>query len=267
VALDCFWCCPMYSYTELEQFMKNIRNKIKYISTTCLSAAILLALPIAAHAVTFNLSPEGTPQPGEGLYPPSSQPYNGIVDFNSGSAPTTPPISYSGGTIKDSTQTNKNYAPANDTSKFLIAGQYYNTSGAKQNIGSVNISFSAPVKYFGMYWGLVNNTNTVTFRNASNQSIGTFTGQNLFNTGQVSSQGSKYVNFFAGNNESISQIILSDTSGTNGFETDNHVFSYKVPFGFSPGLGIVGLGAWGAIVQFKRRWQQEKSINKPALAE
>ena len=247
--------------------MRNFRNKIKYISTsTSLSAAILLALPIAAHAVTFNLSPEGTPQTNEGLYPPSSQPYNGIVDFNSGSAPTTPPISYSGGTVKNITQTN-NYAPANDTSNFLIAGRYYDTNGGPYPVGPVNISFATPVKYFGMYWGLVNASNTVTFRNASNQTIGTFTGQNLFNTGQVTSQGSKYVNFFAGTNESISQIILSDTSTNNGFETDNHAFSYQVPFGFSPGLGIVGLGAWGAIVQFKRRWQEEKSIKKPALAE
>lgn len=35
--------------------------------------------------------------------------------------------------------------------------------------------------------------------------------------------------------------------------------SYKVPFGFSPGMGILALGAWGAVVQLKSKIQQRKS--------
>lgn len=35
--------------------------------------------------------------------------------------------------------------------------------------------------------------------------------------------------------------------------------SHKVPFGFSPGMGILALGAWGIVVQLKSKMQQRKS--------
>jgi len=75
---------------------------------------------------------------------------------------------------------------------------------------------------------------------------------------------SRYVDFFSGPGESISKVVLSETGNStnpgNGFESDNH--SYKVPFEFSPGLGILSLGALGAIAQLKSQVQKWKTSLK-----
>ncbi len=177
-------------------------------------------------------------------------------------------------------QYNVGYQPYNDTFQYLNTGYYYQGGKTKTGpIGDVNITFSTPVKYYGLYWGLINASNTIKFYDVNNNQLSitstsagnVITGQDLKNRDSTitldgsGTNGSKYVDFFAEPGESISKVVLPEASSSSGFETDNH--AYKVPFGFSPGLGILTLGALGAIGQIKSRVQKLKSSEKIAINE
>ncbi len=241
-----------------------------------------------AHAITATLeSAPLTPNgPSDGLYTSvagvttinfNSKPVQGAQSYTDTSGPVN--VTYTqdsnGLLIRNSTQTEAGYAPTDasnnkDTSNFLITGSYYdpgntgfsttgNTqSGIAVNHGPVTITFSQAIKYYGLYWGLINASNTIKFYDANNNQLpisntaggNVITGQDLKNQNSslvIDTNGgnSRYVDFVAGTNEAFSKVVLDDT-GTgahNGFETDNH--SYKVP---SPDqtIGILALGLIGA---------------------
>lgn len=239
----------------------------------CLTTGLLLSFSISAHAITANLSPTGTTGPGgvtnQGTF--SSEPDVTTIDFNAISTPKPGTYSYGSGVnrvtysgINGSTSVaSGTYAPPGPSGQTNV-GKYLAVFPGSD----VTISFDTPKTYFGMNWGFADRNNLILFyTNASDTNAAkTFRASDIPLRTDTPQQ-SAYVNFFSNNStDSFSKIIISNTGAGSAFETDNHSFKY-VPFGFSPGLGIAGLGAWGAIVQFKRRWQEEKSIKKPALAE
>ena len=125
------------------------------------------------------------------------------------------------------------------------------SGGGTQIAPSVNIDFSAtPGDYFGVYAGLVDTSNTVQlFTNNSLNPTFTFSGSDFASNG-----GNSYLNFTAEAGEVITRVILEDTSGTAGFETDNHAFrSAAVPFEISPALGSLALVAWGVGIGLQRK--------------
>lgn len=270
-------------------------NFRKIPALICLTTGAVLSFSSSTYAITFTrsstLRPDVTPVvAGNGdsaATGGSGAPANAttITDFNSGVFPVGGNATFSGGgTIRNSTQTaggltGNGYAPANDTSNFLITGSYYDQGNTSFNAtgntlsgipvaqAAVTITFTRPVNYFGLYWGLVNATNEITFRNTlgtalsiTNPNVGTsVTGNEL---GFTAANQSTYVNFFAASDnatDSIKSVILRDTSAVpgNGFEVDNIAAREAVP---EP-LTILGSGmalGFGALMKRQHSRKHQK---------
>ena len=96
--------------------------------------------------------------------------------------------------------------PTNDTSHYLATGA-----------GSVTITYSRRISYFGLLWGSVDSYNTVTLR--SGTTAQTYTGTDILSApGLTALNGSAYVNFFAAGS-SWDTVILASSKAN--FELDN----------------------------------------------
>ena len=212
--------------------------------SVCLAAGALLSLPMSARAFSFNTS--------SGLFSTQGTTIN---DFDS--APN-PIATYSGGTIRNSTQTQGGYAPAGDTTNFLVTGAVYDPASQRTNTGPVTIDFNTPGSYFGLYVGLINDSNLVEIFNGDT-SLGQFTGAQLGNDG-----GSTFVNFNASPDEVFTRVVLTQLDPGAGFETDNHAFNAvnaaAVPFELSPALGSLVLVAWGVGVGLQRKLKTKPEL-------
>ena len=213
-------------------------------ASVCLTAGALLSVPISAHAITLSTSPGLTSTQG-----------TTINDFDT--APSSI-ATYEGGIIRNSTQSAGGYAPAGDTTNFLVTGAFYDTTGQRTNTGPVTIDFNTPGNYFGLYLGLINDSNVVEIFNGET-SLGQFTGAQLGNDG-----GSTFVNFNASPDEVFTRVVLSQLDPGAGFETDNHAFrtasSAAVPFELSPALGSLVLVAWGVGVGVRRKLKTKPEL-------
>lgn len=88
-----------------------------------------------------------------------------------------------------------------------------NTDFLSENGTTTTITFNTPIDYFGLYWGSIDGSNTVTLYSGGN-SLFTFTGSQI-------SGGDSYVSF------NMSGVTVDQiTIGYAGccFETDNHSF-------------------------------------------
>lgn len=257
--------------------------------SVCLTTGLLLVFPISAHAVTANLSSGSatnltTGATDGGTF--STIPGTTTIDFNSVTNPT-PTTTGSG---KNAVNSYK-FTSGIVTYEWTTTGSTVATTAIKQDqyappgpagvknnskylavfAEPVTITFSQPLGYFGLDWGFADTTNTIAFYKNSNDTNAstTFTCANVFPSstcsGADSAQSSSYVDFTANNaNDTFSKIVLSNGSGT-GFETDNHAHRVRVPFGFSPGLGILGLGALGSIAGIKSKVQKWKLSSRTAV--
>lgn len=121
-------------------------------------------------------------------------------------------------------------APVNDSTTFL-------TVGSDDRPGTVTISFSKPVYYFGMYMGSPDSYNSISFYDNADL-IASFTGDQLINPGNGDQTISDYLNFYTAGG-TISQIVMSSTS--RAFETDSHSYDAAPEPGTWGALGL-GLG-------------------------
>lgn len=207
----------------------------------------------ATSAITVTIG--GIPVPGQGQI--SSVPGVTTIDFEAG-VPTSGPVVYSApgfgpavvsGSIYDPNVVH--VTPSGDATKYLTVAPLSSAEGTNP----VTISFAQPIDYFGLYWGSLDEYNSIAFY-SNNTLIQSFTGSSFLRP----YLSTLYTNFFAEAGQVIDKVVLSSTSPS--FESDNHAYRVaKVPEPASEVpeptsvVGVLVAGALGVGVRLKRKRQ------------
>lgn len=187
----------------------------------------VLAMASAAHAtpiITFGGTAAGD---GSGLTTSISGAM--VVDFNSGAAPAF--YSGAGGVVSGSVS-GQYAAPAGDSTDYLTV--------ALNSPSGLETILPGAYNYFGLYWGSMDNYNTLSFYDAGSL-VASVTGADVIAAGaalgdQTATGSNRYVNFFFGS-DTFDEVIINTTQ--YAFESDNHAFA-RVP---EPGLlSLLGAG-------------------------
>jgi voltage-gated potassium channel Kch len=158
------------------------------------------------------------------------------------------PANYTGaGSVVNFSVDGGTAAPAGDSS-FYYTVAYPQQTGT----GTFNASPGASYNYFGLYWGSIDDYNTLNFFSGGNL-IASITGSNVIAAGtalgdQTAPGSNRYVNFLF--DTSFDRIDFSTTQ--YAFESDNHAFA-SVPEPAT--LGLFGLGLLGAGMARRRKKQ------------
>ncbi|HEY7641589.1 MAG TPA: PEP-CTERM sorting domain-containing protein [Steroidobacteraceae bacterium] len=121
--------------------------------------------------------------------------------------------------------------------------------------GSATFTTPGSYNYFGLYWGSLDDYNSISFYNGATL-VRTFGGTEIWpllaNGGQTSWSSNRYVNFFFTDGALFNRIVFTSTNFA--FESDNHAFGNiptRVP---EPGtLALFSLGLIGVGVAARRR--------------
>jgi hypothetical protein len=164
-----------------------------------------------------------------------------VIDFNDGLMPS----SYSGaGGVVIGSVAGQYAAPAGNST-------YYLSVAIGSAAGSHEINAGEYYNYFGLYWGSIDDYNTLKFFDGDNLVL-TLTGTDVLDVGaafgnQITAGSNRYVNIFLGD-DYYNRIVISTTQFA--FESDNHAFA-RVP---EPGsLVLLGLSVLGAGAMRLRR--------------
>lgn len=200
------------------------------IAAACAVLGASAAIASSAFAVTVTFG--GTPGGSSGVY--SAVPGVTTIDFES----ALPAGWLSGdyqvvrGSVVNHYAAPPNTGPDANTSWYL-------TVPYGQSSGTADISLGASYNYYGLYWGSIDDYNTLSFWNGDEE-VFRFTGSQaaaLIGTAPNGNQGiAAYFNFF--DLPRFTGVRLSSTQ--YAFETDNHAFG-QVPLPASGALFALGL--------------------------
>lgn len=166
-----------------------------------------------------------------------------VYDFETGK-----PANYTGaGSVVNSSVSGQTAAPAgDDTWYYSVAYPYSNGTGTFTSDSGQSYN------YFGLYWGSMDDYNTLSFY-SNGSLIASITGAQVIASGvalgdQTSPGANRYVNFLF--DTTFDRIDFTTTN--YAFETDNHAFA-KVSVPEPATLGLFGLGLLGAGLARRRR--------------
>jgi hypothetical protein len=168
-----------------------------------------------------------------------------VVDFNAGN-----PAYYTGqGTVTSGSISGQTAAPAGDITPYLSVAYPLQT-------GSMAATLGASYNYFGLYWGSIDNYNTLKFYDGA-ALIATITGSDVIASGstlgdQMAAGANRYVNFFF-NDASFDKVVFSTSE--YAFESDNHAYANvsKVPEPTTLTLMGLALAAVGFTARRRRQ--------------
>jgi hypothetical protein len=212
---------------------------MRFSTFQAIAIAALLASSWSARAVTITVG--GCSAGSEGLS--TCAPGASVVTFNSGSMPAEfSNAGGSGGHVVSGSVSGQYAAPAGDSTAYLAVPNSTST-------GAVSATLGGLYNYFGIYWGSIDQFNTLTFLDDGTQ-VGSFSGATVIadaslEGNQVDAGSNEYVNFYFGT-QNFNTVLISSTN--YAFESDNLAFgdSPRVPEPVSAGLlglGLVGLAA------------------------
>jgi hypothetical protein len=165
-----------------------------------------------------------------------------VVDFDGGK-----PANYTGqGSVVTGSISGQTAAPAGDATPYLTVAYPAQT-------GTMLATLGASYNYFGLYWGSIDNYNTLKFYDGGDL-IATINGADVIAAGatlgdQMSAGSNRYVNFFF-TDASYDKVEFSTTE--YAFESDNHAYA-KVPEPTGFALMGLGLAAVGFVTRRRRQ--------------
>jgi len=127
---------------------------------------------------------------------------------------------------------------------------------AVESGGTATLSFSTPQRYFGLFWGSVDEgANVLSFFNSSDQLIGTVLPSQLtgvtFGDG-TDQNGAVYVNIDSSTPFSSVTMTTSGVQGAESFEFDDVAYATVVPEPGSVAIMAAGLGVLGLVLRRKK---------------
>lgn len=202
-----------------------------------LVATIVIALAAtgSAHAITTITStngPDGGPLPGQTI----------MYDFESG---TPAGLTGNFAIVKGSVY-GAYAAPLGDTSNYLAVP----TTGTA---GSATLVLSKTLTALSFYWGSIDTYNSVSFFNAANVQIGSFTGSQVPPAPADGSTGNaldnRRVNFNFGG-DTATRVVFTSTQ--HAFELDNIAGTAAVPEPTTWAMLVLGMGLVGVASRRRR---------------
>jgi hypothetical protein len=221
---------------------------MKYLACTAAAVfALLTSDAVRATPIDITAGSPGTLLPNELSAT--------VLTFDDLAVGSLPAYQFSGGAlsgsaaIENTSLVGKFAQPAGDTTNYL-AISYPSAAGA------VQLAFSSPENYFGIYWGSMDSYNTITFLRDQGQ-IATFSGAAIAGlTGlvadgdQQSPLSNRYVNFDFGA-AFYDEVVLSTSNFA--FEVDNIAFGDPpVPVSEPGTVMLLGSALYGLFIRRRR---------------